>query len=80
MAVQKKTNQSASVSSYFLVNKSDLPLSCPTPEVAAWSLHPKVYLPIAETGEICCPYCGTRYILSKDTDKDNHKDSYKGHA
>jgi uncharacterized Zn-finger protein len=46
------------------VHRADLPLSCPPPgEEEAWSLHPRVYLPIEATGEARCPYCGTRYLL-----------------
>ncbi|WP_267112860.1 zinc-finger domain-containing protein, partial [Xanthomonas sacchari] len=26
--------------------RADLPLSCPTPEMALWNSHPRVYLPI----------------------------------
>ena len=25
--------------------------------------HPKVYLNVAKTGEIDCPYCGKRFVL-----------------
>jgi len=28
-----------------------------------WNSHPKVYLPIAETGEAKCPYCGAQYEM-----------------
>lgn len=46
------------------VSKKDLPLSCPTAEMALWNGHPKVYLPIEQTGKETCPYCGTQFILS----------------
>jgi len=26
-----------------------------------WNSHPKVFLPIEETGEAKCPYCGAQY-------------------
>jgi uncharacterized Zn-finger protein len=45
------------------VSKADLPLHCPMPEMRLWDSHPKVYLPIEETGKSKCPYCGTDYIL-----------------
>lgn len=46
------------------VRRADLPLSCPTPEMALWNAHPRVYLPIeAEGGTSTCPYCGTQYVL-----------------
>jgi uncharacterized Zn-finger protein len=45
------------------VSAKDLPLHCPTAEVALWSSHPRVFLDIAETGKVACPYCGTKYKL-----------------
>jgi len=45
------------------VGPDDLPLHCPTPSMALWSAHPRVFLDIAHTGTILCPYCGTRYQL-----------------
>ena len=44
------------------VAESDLPLHCPTPRTPVWSMHPRVYLDVAHTGEKLCPYCGTRYV------------------
>jgi len=48
------------------VRLRDLPLSCPMPGMYLWNSHPKVYLPIAETGEARCPYCGADYFLSDE--------------
>ena len=45
------------------VTADDLPLSCPMPGMSLWNSHPKVYLPIEETGEAKCPYCGAVYAL-----------------
>jgi uncharacterized Zn-finger protein len=45
------------------VTAKDLPLHCPTTQVALWSSHPRVFLDIAETGAAMCPYCGTKYRL-----------------
>ncbi len=45
------------------VSSSDLPLSCPPRNQPVWNQHPRVYLPIRQTGEAVCPYCSTRYIL-----------------
>jgi len=47
----------------YKVTRADLPLSCPTPEMALWNSHPRVYLPIEKTGEARCPYCGARFEL-----------------
>ena len=45
------------------VSKSDLPLHCPMPESSLWDSHPRVFLPIEETGDAKCPYCGMEYKL-----------------
>ena len=37
------------------VSRAQLPLSCPTPEMALWNSHPRVYLPIEATGSAKCP-------------------------
>ena len=50
----------------YAVSRKDLPLSCPMPGMYLWNSHPKVFLPIEETGEAKCPYCGAEYYL-KDT-------------
>lgn len=50
----------------YVVYPKDLPLSCPTPAMALWNAHPRVYLPIEETGVESCPYCGARFILKND--------------
>ncbi len=45
------------------VTRADLPLHCPLPQDSLWNLHPRIYLPIEESGEERCPYCGTVYVL-----------------
>ena len=45
------------------VTRADLPLHCPMPNMRLWDSHPKVYLPIEETGKAKCPYCGAEYVL-----------------
>ena len=46
------------------IEKTDLPLVCPSPNAPLWSLHPRVFLPIEEQGgKITCPYCSTAYQL-----------------
>lgn len=54
------------------VTATDLPLFCPTPSMPLWSSHPRVYLPIEETGEIVCPYCSTRYKFTGELPKGHH--------
>ncbi len=46
------------------VQDSDLPLSCPMNNMAVWNAHPKIYLPIEQSGKETCPYCGTQFILA----------------
>ena len=50
------------------VRVSDLPLSCPMPGMYLWNSHPKVFIPVAETGEAKCPYCGATYYLLDDAE------------
>ncbi len=50
-------------SRFIEVSAKDLPLHCPTEDVALWSSHPRVFLDIAATGQVACPYCGTQYKL-----------------
>jgi uncharacterized Zn-finger protein len=45
------------------VSAKDLPLHCPTDEIALWSSHPRVFLDLSKTGYAACPYCGTTYKL-----------------
>ncbi len=61
MKQSKKTE--ASTELLYEVSRADLPLCCPMPNMHLWNSHPRVYLPIAKTGEELCPYCGTKYIL-----------------
>jgi len=46
------------------VTRNDLTLSCPRPGDDLVALHPRVYLPIEQTGTATCPYCGARYQLT----------------
>ncbi len=45
------------------VRRAQLPLTCPTPDMALWNQHPKVAIAIEATGQANCPYCGARYRL-----------------
>lgn len=51
------------------VTYDDLPLYCPMAKDTIWDSHPKVFLPIEESGYAKCPYCGTEYKL-KDWNPD----------
>jgi uncharacterized Zn-finger protein len=56
--------ESANTQELYTVGRDDLPLSCPMPGQKLWNSHPRVYLPVEETGEASCPYCGARYQLA----------------
>jgi uncharacterized Zn-finger protein len=47
------------------VTAADLPVHCPLPGMTLWNSHPRVYLPLQETGEARCPYCGALYVLKR---------------
>jgi uncharacterized Zn-finger protein len=55
--------KAANAEKVYRVTRKDLPLHCPMPESYLWNSHPKVYLPIEETGEAKCPYCSASYEL-----------------
>jgi uncharacterized Zn-finger protein len=48
---------------HYDVTVTDLPLSCPMPGMSQWNSHPKVYIPVEETGEGMCPYCSATFRL-----------------
>ena len=50
------------------VRRKDLPLSCPMPGMYLWNSHPKVFIPVEETGEAKCPYCGAQYHMLGDAE------------
>ncbi len=55
--------ESANTELEYEVSRADLPLSCPTLEQKLWNSHPRVFIPIEETGTAICPYCSARYRL-----------------
>ena len=59
------TQLQANASRIYEVQESDLPLSCPMPEMTLWNSHPRVYLPIEQTGSAKCPYCGAEFTLRR---------------
>ncbi len=64
-AEQNAAEVKTSKESVFHIKNEQLPLHCPLPEMSLWNQHPKVYLPIEETGKGKCPYCGTEFILEE---------------
>ena len=57
------SNKQACTSKYYEVARADLPVCCPMPDERLWDAHPRVYLPIEETGHVVCPYCDAEYTL-----------------
>ena len=55
----------ANAAQSYEVEASDLPLSCPMPAMTLWNSHPRVYLPIEQTGSAKCPYCGAEFTLRR---------------
>ena len=47
------------------VEAKDLPVYCPGPNAPLWSMHPRVYIEVVQTGGAICPYCGTAYQLKE---------------
>ncbi len=64
MLTEKKTP--ACTEKNYIVHRHELPLSCPTDSMELWNAHPKVYLPIEQSGMEVCPYCGSRFVLQND--------------
>ena len=60
---QVKKQIVANASQQYDITRDDLPLSCPMPAMESWNSHPKVFLPIEETGSAKCPYCSADYRL-----------------
>lgn len=50
----------------YAVTVKDLPLHCPMPGMYLWNSHPKVFLPIEQTGTATCPYCSATYRLQPE--------------
>ena len=55
-----------------VVHAKDLPVYCPNTAMPLWSSHPRVYLDVADEGEVLCPYCGTRYRLEGGAGSGHH--------
>lgn len=47
----------------YTITAADLPLHCPMDGMSLWNSHPRVYLPIEQTGHAKCPYCSADYTL-----------------
>ncbi len=54
------------------VTAADLPLYCPTPDMTLWNGHPRVFIPVDQTDEARCPYCGTLYRFKGERPSGHH--------
>ena len=45
------------------IHRAQLPLACPTPDMALWNQHPKVMIALEALGTAKCHYCGAKYRL-----------------
>ena len=62
-AEKTPVNTQANAQQQYTVTRAELPLACPSPAMALWNSHPRVFLPVAKTGFAKCPYCGAEYTL-----------------
>lgn len=53
----------------YVITRADLPLHCPMDGMSQWNSHPRVYLPIEQTGTARCPYCSAVYHLKDDPEQ-----------
>lgn len=65
MATPRQGENTPNDQQAYEVSSADLPLHCPLPQMSLWNSHPQVFLPIEESGQAKCPYCGTEYSLKQ---------------
>jgi uncharacterized Zn-finger protein len=61
--VNTQANAQANAQQQYSVTRAELPLACPSPAMALWNSHPRVFLQVEKTGLAKCPYCGAEYTL-----------------
>lgn len=61
--------QQPNATSLVEVTRDELPMYCPTPEASLWNSHPRQFIPLQDSDECSCSYCGTvfRLVESKST-------------
>jgi len=60
---QNDSLETANTQTRVEVSRTELPVSCPQQDEKIWDAHPRVYLPLEESGQASCPYCGTHFVL-----------------
>lgn len=63
LSVNTDRDSQPNSSNYYEITSKDLPLHCPMDGMPLWNSHPRVYLPIEETGDVRCHYCGALFRL-----------------
>lgn len=59
-----KNNKATTTHKVYQVTEADLPISCPTDDIALWSAHPRVFIPLDNNNkEEHCPYCSAKFVL-----------------
>ena len=62
--------QQPNAQTFVEVTRDELPIHCPTPGSSLWNSHPRVYIPLEDSPEATCAYCGTIYrLVSEKSDK-----------
>ncbi len=56
--------KTANAQKKYQISRKDLPLHCPMDNMTSWNSHPRVFLPIEDTGHAKCPYCGADFELT----------------
>ena len=45
------------------VTADQLPIHCPMPDTSLWNSHPRVFIPLDDSPQATCSYCGTVFRL-----------------
>lgn len=61
--MSEKTAIASCTQQHYEIHQTDLPLSCPMPNMEHWDAHPRVYLDVESKGQVNCPYCGANFVL-----------------
>jgi uncharacterized Zn-finger protein len=72
MPIKAQSEKQGCTRRHYEITQADLPLSCPPRDDRVWDAHPRVYLPVEETGTVVCPYCGAEYVLKDFSPAENN--------
>lgn len=63
-SLSEESSNEPNAQNLYKVTRKILPLHCPMEGMSLWNSHPRVYLPIEDTGHAKCPYCGANFELT----------------